>query len=92
MRQSSLSVHGDGIFNMLPAYIRNFIRTLEEFQNVLDKFLECIPDTPAITGMYPEPVSKSNVTTIPNSNSLIDWILHLGLRDRRPDVTDNIVI
>ena len=56
MRQSSLSVHGGGIFNMLPAYIRNFIGTLEEFKNVLDTFLECISDTPAITGMYPEPV------------------------------------
>ena len=92
MRQSSLAVHGGGIFNMLPANIRNFIGTLEEFKNVLDTFLESIPDTPAITGMYPDPVSRSNVTTIRNSNSLVDWILHLGLRDRRPDVIDDIEI
>ena len=57
MRQSSLSVHGGGIFNMLPAYIRNFVGTLEDFKNTLDKFLEIIPDKPAISGLYPDPVS-----------------------------------
>ena len=90
MRQSSLTVHGGGIFNMLLAYIRNFIGTLEEFKNALDKFLENIPDNPAISGLYPDPVSRANVTSIRNSNSLTDWILHLGLRERRLDIPDDI--
>ena len=90
MRQSSLTVHGGGIFNMLPAYIRNFIGTLEEFKNARDKFLENIPDKPAICGMYSDPISRSNVTSIRNSNSLTDWILYLGLRERRLDIPDDI--
>ena len=75
---------------MLPAYNRNFIGTLEEFKNAVDIFLENIPDKPAISGMYPDPVSRANVTSIRNSNSLTDWILHLGLRERRLDIPDDI--
>ena len=90
MRQSSLAVHGGSMFNMLPFYIRNFKGTLSEFKSCLDDFLCQIPDQPAIYGMYPEPITRSNVTKIRNSNALIDWITHLGLRDRRIDIPDDI--
>ena len=90
MRQSSLAVHGGSMFNMLPFYIRNFKGTLSEFKSCLDDFLCQIPDQPAIQGMYPEPITRSNVTKIRNSNALIDWITHLGLRDRRIDIPDDI--
>ena len=90
MRQSSLAVHGGSIFNMLPTYIRDFKGTLNEFKKCLDEFLEQIPDKPAISGMYPDPVTRTNVTTIKNSNALVDWIVHLGLRERRLDINDDI--
>ena len=90
MRQSSLAVHGGGIYNMLPAHIRNFRGTLREFKTSLDVFLSQIPDNPAINGMVPDPVTRSNVTKVRNSNASIDWINHLGLRDRRLDIPDDI--
>ena len=87
MRESSLSVHGGGIFNLLPAELRNFTGSLNVFKNVLDTFLAKIPDKPSVSGMFPDPISR---TTARNSNSLYDWILHLGLRDRRLYVNDDI--
>ena len=88
MRESSLAVHGGGIFNLLPANIRNFTGSLNNFKTILDTFLASIPDKPAINGMYPDPISRS---TARNSNSISDWILHLGLRDRRLIVNDDIL-
>ena len=88
MRESSLAVHGGGIFNLLPANIRNFTGSLNNFKTILDTFLASIPDKPAINGMYPNPISRS---TARNSNSISDWILHLGLRDRRLIVNDDIL-
>ena len=90
MRESSLAVHGGGIYNMLPAHIRNFRGTLTEFKTSLDIFLSQIPDNPATNGMVPDPVTRSNVTKVRDSNALIDWINHLGLRERRLDITDDI--
>ena len=89
MRESSLSVHGGGIFNLLPADIRNFTGSLNDFKNVLDTFLAKIPDKPSVSGMFPDLISR---TTARNSNSISDWILHLGLRDRRLYVNDDISI
>jgi len=86
MRDQSIMVHGGQIFNILPHEIRNWTQNLEGFKKKLDKFLELIPDQPAIPGLVPEPVNCINCR---NSNSLYDWITHLKLSDRRPDILED---
>ena len=76
---------------MLPAYIQNFNGSLEDFKKFLDSFLSQITDKPAISGMFPDPVTSSNLTVISNSNALVDWINHLGLRERQMDIDDDIL-
>ena len=75
---------------MLSVYIQNFNGSLEDFKKFLDSFLSQIPDKPAISGMFPDPVTRSNMTVIINSNALVDWINHLGLRERQMDSYDDI--
>ena len=67
---------------MLPAYIQNLNGSLEDFKKCLDSFLSQNPDKPAISGMFPDPVTRSNVIVIRNSNAFVDWISHLGFRER----------
>ena len=62
---------------MLPAYIQNFNGSLEDFKKFLDSFPSPIPDKPAISGMFPDPVTRSKVIVIRNSNALVNWINHL---------------
>ena len=76
IRDQSLVIRGGRIFNALPHNIRNLTNiTLDTFKSRLDAFLQHIPDTPSIPGMYPEP----------GSNDIVDWIHYLHLGDRRPD-------
>ena len=76
IRDQSLVIRGGRIFNELPYHIRNSTNiTLNTFKSRLDTFLQLVPDTPSIPGMYPEP----------GSNDIVDWINYLHLRDRRPD-------
>ena len=82
LREQSLQVHGGNLFNCLPHDIRNFTGEKDIFKTKLDGFLNDIPDQPTENGLLPEPVSP---ITCKNSNSLVDWIKHLGLTDRRPD-------
>ena len=86
LREQSLLVYGGRMFNLLPVKMRNFIGPKEEFKIMLDKFLEGIPDQPLGPGLYPEPISR---ITCSNSNSVTDWIYHLNLMDRRPDLSDD---
>ena len=79
----SLGVHGGRLFNLLPSYIRNFEGSTDEFKTQLDEFLTNVPDMPLCDGLYPVPVCKN---TCRNSNSLIDWIPYLNLRERRQNV------
>ena len=76
----SLGAHGGNLFNLLPVEIRNFEGPTDQFKALLDNFLTNIPDKPLCEGLYPDPINK---VTCKNSNSLIDWIYHLKLRDRR---------
>ena len=76
MRDQSLVIRGGRIFNNLPHTIRQSTNTtLDTFKSRLDTFLQNIPDTPSIAGMYPEP----------GSNDIVDWIHYLHLGDRRPE-------
>ena len=76
----SLGVHGGSLFNLLPWEIRNFEGTTDQFKNRLDDFLKNIPDKPQCDGLHPDPVCKISCK---NSNSLINWIPYLNLRDKR---------
>ena len=50
-RESSLSVKGARIFNLLPVTIRNIdSENVETFKTELDKFLSLVPDQPTIPG------------------------------------------
>ena len=76
IRDQSLIIRGGRIFNALPHVIRNSTNiSLDVFKSRLDVFLQQIPDTPSIPGMYP----------VPGSNDIVDWIHYLHLGDRRPD-------
>ena len=80
MAEQSLLVNGGKLFNMLPETIRGFAGSLDGFKSLLDEYLKDIPDQPLCAGLYPEPVNKENCK---NSNSLLDWIPHLNIRERR---------
>ena len=82
----SLGVHGGSLFNLLPWELRNFEGTVEDFKIRLDDFLKHIPDKPQCDGLHPDPVCKISCK---NSNSLIDWVSYLNLRDRRKFVDPN---
>ena len=50
-RESSLSVKGARIFNLLPVTLRNIdCDNVENFKSELDKFLSLVPDQPTIPG------------------------------------------
>ena len=82
----SLGVHGGNLFNLLPVEIRNFEGPMDQFKALLDNFLMNIPDKPQCEGLHPDPINKVNCK---NSNSLIDWVHYLNLRDRRLAVDPN---
>ena len=51
-REASLGVKGSGLFNLLPATVRNMRGcTADVFKTALDKFLSTIPDQPSIGGL-----------------------------------------
>ena len=81
MRQQSLTYHGGNMYNMLPIALREFIGDTKEFKTLLDEFLSQIPDQPHGPGLFPEPINR---ITCSNSNSIIDWIRHLNIGERRP--------
>ena len=78
MRDQSLVVHGGRIFNLLPHNIRNWNGTKDGFKELLDIFLNDIPDHPQTQDLTPALVDP---LTCKNSDSLFDWILHLKMTD-----------
>ena len=65
-RESSLSVKGAKIFNLLPLEVRNIESdSVETFKNALDTFLSCIPDQPTIAGYGRAAESNSLLHQIP---------------------------
>ena len=73
------SVHWEGIrlFNSLPSEIRLFSGTKKAFKNILDKYLELLPDQPEVDGMIPGGLDLYRKA----SNSIADWPKVLGIRD-----------
>ena len=60
--------------------IRNFDSSTDDFKTRLDDFLKNIPDKPQCEGLHPDPI---NSVTCKNSNSLMDSVPYLNIRDRR---------
>ena len=89
LREQTLKYHGGNLFNAMPHYIREWKGTKEGFKVLLDTFLSQIPDNPVIPGLTPAPICRISCK---NSNSIIAWIRHLGLSDRRPPVRDNSIL
>ena len=83
LRNQSLTYHGGNLFNALPHYIREWKGSKDSFKVILDEFLNQIPDNPVTPGLVPAPICR---ITCKNSNSIIAWIRHLGLTNRRPPV------
>jgi hypothetical protein len=69
LRDQSFQSEGPKLFNSLPREIRNLESTAETFKLHLDKFLESIPDHPAVPGHIPAAQRLSGQP----SNSVRDW-------------------
>ena len=85
--EQTLAIHGGRMFNLLPEEVRCFNGSVDGFKHLLDKFLSNVPDQPQDIGLNPAPVCKE---TCRNSNSILDWVPYLGIRNRRRDVKDNM--
>ena len=80
MIEQSLAVNGGKLFNMMPDSIRGYVGSIDGFKILLDEYLCKIPDQPLCAELYPEPICKE---TCKNSNSLLDWVPFLRIRERR---------
>ena len=51
LREGSIFVHGQRLFNVIPKHIRNMTKCkVDKFKGALDKWLEGVPDEPQIQG------------------------------------------
>jgi hypothetical protein len=81
LRNNSFQAAGPKLFNALPADIRDHSGSPEAFKNMIDQYLQLIPDHPIIPGgLLPAPL---NQMTAVNTNSITDWTRHLSLNTRR---------
>ena len=81
LRETSFQVKGPALFNSLPMEIRNATNcSLNSFKNLLDSFLEKIPDTPLSQTYFPVPLDRLSASP---SNSIIDWMRYLETPGRR---------
>ena len=70
----SFTVRGPRLFNAMPRYIRNICHTtVDQFKNVLDKYLACIPDLPLISG-YPHSGDNSLLERKPDEAKLAAFL------------------
>lgn len=79
-RQQLFNYIGPSLYNSLPLYLRNELINTQTWKEHLDFFLEDIPDNPITSKLSS---GLSDVITSKPTNSLIKWILHLGLMGRR---------
>ena len=75
LREDFIAIEGAKVFNCIPRDIREIRTYLERFKKYLDIFLDDIPDQPAGANYTPEPMDQR----CKHSNSIRDWIPHLGL-------------
>ena len=65
-RESSLSVKGARIFNLLPDFIRNIDSdNVDQFKSQLDMFLSSVPEEPTTSGLTRGAESNSLLHQIP---------------------------
>ena len=80
LREQSLHYTGPRLHNTLPRYLRDDRKSTPiDWKILLDTFLSKIPDTPLTTDEVP---GLCNYNSLP-TNSIIYWIPHLYLDDRR---------
>ena len=80
LREKSFHYTGPRLHNILPRNLRDDrVSTPIEWKILLDKFLAKIPDTPLTTEQVP---GLCNYDSLP-TNSIIYWIPHLHLDNRR---------
>ena len=66
-RETSLSVHGARLFNLIPQHLRDMsVGTVEQFKHGLDDWLVTVPDQPTIPGRQ----------RAANTNSIIDQVAY----------------
>ena len=82
LRSSSFHYNAPRLFNLLPRYLRDDTKsTYPEWKVKLDELLEMVPDNPHTLESTPGlcDVNRNNSPT----NSLIFWLPHLKLNNRR---------
>ena len=82
LQRFSIKWEGVRLFNSIPISLRKWTGTKETFKNMLDKFLENIPDQPEIEGYIPGGKTLNGEA----SNSIADWTRILGLEDMEDDL------
>ncbi len=65
---NSLSRYGPRLFNVMPRPIRDTSGPVEKFKNILDKYIQTIPDEPKLTGY----------TGAATSNGIIDQVIQIS--------------
>ena len=78
--RDSLLYNGVRIYNCLPKYVTSVTDCIDTFKKNLDLFLGMLPDQPELPGSIPEACDLYGNP----SNSLIDWVRHIGLDDDIP--------
>ena len=85
VRFNSFQTQGPRLFNSVPRDLRDSLEECStQWKSRLDKFLELIPDRPATPDLT---LGLCDRISINPSNSLHDWIPHLGLGTRRTDIS-----
>ena len=77
LQKASIGIEGVRIFNSLPESIKKWSGTQDSFKEMLDRFLEKIPDNPITETLIPE---ARDIYRHP-SNSIPDWVRKLSGSD-----------
>ena len=88
IQRNSMMWEGVRIYNSLPEYIRTWTGTKEGFKNILDKYLELIPDQPEQYLMKPGGKTVNGDC----SNSIADWSRVLDLEVPIDDEVTNSIM
>ena len=70
MRRKSIQYEGVKLLNVLPTELRNFTGKLDDFKQLLDNFLENVPDEPWTDALHPGAQDYDGKS----SNSIYDWV------------------
>ena len=81
LQRFSLRWEGVRLFNCIPQKLRMWKGSVNTFKNLLDKFLEKIPDQPQVNDQKPRGMTVNGDP----SNSIPDWVRILSI----DDINDN---